>query len=212
VLTPSLDRSIGGLTRLSSGEWAFLIADDRSELPARIAPAGGAITKLGEGWQVVSALSEAAGHMAALASTDEMPAEIYALEAGKLRRLTAHNEEWLQKVALGETREVQFRSPDGADVHGLLTLPPGYQPGAKLPLLLRIHGGPNGQDAHGFQFERHLFAAHGYAVLNVNYRGSAGRDEAFQTAIFADWGGKEVVDCWPAWTTSSGWASPIQRG
>ena len=73
-------------------------------------------------------------------------------------------------------------------MHGLLTLPPDYKEGQKLPLLLRIHGGPNGQDGHSFQFERHLFAANGYAVLNVNYRGSAGRDEAYQTAIFAELG------------------------
>jgi len=81
VLTPSLDRSIGGFTRLSSGELAFLITDDRSELPARMAPAGGAMTKLAAGRQVVSAVSEAAGHMAVLASTDDMPAEVHSKPA-----------------------------------------------------------------------------------------------------------------------------------
>ena len=61
-----------------------------------------------------------------------------------------------------------------------------YKDGQRRALLLRIHGGPAGQDAHSFQFERHLFAANGYAVLQVNYRGSAGRDEEFQSAIFSD--------------------------
>jgi len=189
-----LERSITAPARLSSGEIAFLIIDDMTELPARIPAAGGAVTKLAEGKQVVSALSEAEGRLAVLAAGDGTPGEIHALENGKLRRLTSHNQDWLQPIALGETREVRFRTPDGADVHGLLTLPPGYKDGEKLPLLLRIHGGPAGQDAHAFQFERQLFAANGYAVLNVNYRGSAGRDEAFQTAIFADWGRREVVD------------------
>jgi dipeptidyl aminopeptidase/acylaminoacyl peptidase len=59
---------------------------------------------------------------------------------------------------------------------------------------LRIHGGPNGQDSHGFNYERQIFAANGYAVLNVNYRGSSGRGQAFQRAIAADWGHYEVID------------------
>ena len=61
-------------------------------------------------------------------------------------------------------------------------------------MLLRIHGGPDWQDYHEFEPERQLFAAKGYAVLNVNYRGSSGRDTAYQQAIFRDWGNKEVVD------------------
>ena len=60
--------------------------------------------------------------------------------------------------------------------------------------MLYIHGGPNGQDDYSFNFDRELFAANGYAVLEVNYRGSAGRGSAFQKAIYADWGNKEVQD------------------
>lgn len=64
---------------------------------------------------------------------------------------------------------------DGTRVNGLVTLPD--QPGATkpYPMLLWIHGGPNGQDAHAFSAMRQLFSARGYAVLNVNYRGSNGR-------------------------------------
>jgi dipeptidyl aminopeptidase/acylaminoacyl peptidase len=66
--------------------------------------------------------------------------------------------------------------------------------GTKVPLLLRIHGGPNGQDQHSFSTERQLFAANGYAVLAINYRGSSGRGQKFSRAIFADWGHYEVED------------------
>jgi dipeptidyl aminopeptidase/acylaminoacyl peptidase len=79
-------------------------------------------------------------------------------------------------------------------VHGLLVKPAGYAAGKKYPMLLYIHGGPKGQDQHSFSFDREFFAANGYAVLSVNYRGSDGRGSAFQRAIFADWGNKEVVD------------------
>ena len=62
-------------------------------------------------------------------------------------------------------------------------------------MILDIHGGPNGQDQHEFASrERSASRRNGYAVLDVNYRGSAGRGAAFQTAIFADWGNIEVVD------------------
>ncbi len=90
--------------------------------------------------------------------------------------------------------DVSFKSKDGTEVHGLLTKPVGYAAGAKVPLLLRIHGGPNGQDAHSFSPEKQWFAANGYAVLAVNYRGSAGRGQKFSRAISADWGHYEVED------------------
>ena len=79
-------------------------------------------------------------------------------------------------------------------MHGVLVKPANAVAGRKYPTLLRIHGGPNGQDELAFSFERELFAANGYVVVAVNYRGSNGRGSAYQKAIFADWGNKEVVD------------------
>ena len=79
-------------------------------------------------------------------------------------------------------------------MHGLVVKPPDYQAGKKYPTLLRIHGGPNGQDAHSFNFERQFFAANGYVVVAVNYRGSSGRGEKYQLAISADWSNKEMLD------------------
>ena len=81
-------------------------------------------------------------------------------------------------------------------------------------MLLRIHGGPSGQDQHSFSFERELLAANGYLVLNVNYRGSNGRGEAYQRAIYADWGNKEVVDLLAGvdYVVASGIADPDRLG
>jgi dipeptidyl aminopeptidase/acylaminoacyl peptidase len=66
--------------------------------------------------------------------------------------------------------------------------------GQKYPTVLLIHGGPNAQDQHAFHFDREFLAANGYAVLAINYRGSAGRGMAYQKAIHRDWGNLEVVD------------------
>jgi dipeptidyl aminopeptidase/acylaminoacyl peptidase len=120
--------------------------------------------------------------------------EIHALENGSLRPLTHQNDALMAELKLGATEDFSCKAKDGTEVHGLLVKPPDYEPGRKYPTLLRIHGGPNGQDSHAFNFERQIFAANGYVVVNVNYRGSSGRGEKYQTAIAADWGNKEVID------------------
>ena len=196
VLTASLDRPVRSPFWSADGSSLFFVViDDRSQLVARVPAAGGSVEKLVAGPRVVSGLSPGRdGAFAVLASTPAEVPEIYALEKGQLRRLTHQNDGWIKDVLLGTTEEFTSTSRDGTEVHGLLVKPPAFVAGRKYPTLLRIHGGPNGQDENGFNFERELFAAAGYVVVAVNYRGSAGRGAAFQKAIFADWGNKEVVD------------------
>jgi dipeptidyl aminopeptidase/acylaminoacyl peptidase len=134
------------------------------------------------------------GGLAVIASTPRDVSEIYALEAGKLRQLSHQNDDWFKTLQLSTTEEFSATAKDGTEVHGLIVKPITFLPGRRYPALLRIHGGPNGQDSNAWNFERELFAAHGYVVVNVNYRGSNGRGNAYQKAIFADWGNKEVVD------------------
>src|SRR2546430_10978991 len=100
----------------------------------------------------------------------------------------------MAELQIAQTEEVSFNSKDGTEVHGLLTYQVGYVKATKVPLLLRIHGGPNGQDQHSFSIERQVFAANGYAGLAVNYRGSSGRGQKFSRSIFAGWGPFEVED------------------
>jgi dipeptidyl aminopeptidase/acylaminoacyl peptidase len=97
-------------------------------------------------------------------------------------------------VTFAASSAVSSRSDDGAEVHGVLRLPAGAAPRARLPLVVRIHGGPSSQSAFSFDFERELLAAQGWAVLAPNYRGSSGRGRAFTLAIFDDYGNKELRD------------------
>ncbi len=215
LLAPKLDRGVSSPQFSSDGRSVtVLVADDRSEYPARVELSGDGVERLVGGSLVVMAQSQAAGHTAVLASNDAAPAEVFALEGGSLRKLTSRNDALLSELKLGSTEDINFRSQDGAEVHGLLTKPVDYSPGKKYPTLLRIHGGPNGQDGHAFQFERQFFAANGYAVINVNYRGSAGRGAAFSRSIFADWGHKEVADLLAAvdHVLSMGVAAPDRLG
>ena len=162
---------------------------------ARVSAATGAVERLTSGRRTATAIAAGpAGGLALLAGTAGEPDEVYALENGALRRLSRENDGWLSDVQLPAVEDFTCTAKDGTVVNGLVWKPAGFDAGKKYPLLLRIHGGPNGQDAHEFDFERELFAANGYVVLAVNYRGSSGRGAAFQKAIFADWGNKEVVD------------------
>jgi len=168
-----------------------------------------------QGPGMISAMEQGRdGRVAVLAAGDTSHGEIYALEDGTLRKLTHHNGAILAEFKLGATEEFSCKAKDGNEVHGLLVKPPDYEPGKKYPTLLRIHGGPNGQDAHSFSFERQLFAANGYVVVAVNYRGSSGRGAAYQAAISADWGNKEVIDLQAAmdYVVSIGLADPDRLG
>ncbi|HYT75043.1 MAG TPA: S9 family peptidase [Vicinamibacterales bacterium] len=217
ILAESLDRPVRAPQWSKDGSsLTFLIVDDRSQYPARVAAGGGRIERLVTTKSVIGNLSPGPGDggFAALVSTDTEPPEVSALENGKLRRLSHQNDEWLSKVLLGATEEFTSTSKDGTEVHGLIVKPATYRQGEKYPTLLRIHGGPNGQDEHAFSFERELFAANGYVVVAVNYRGSNGRGSAYQKAIFADWGDKEVVDLLGAmdYVQKSGLADPDRLG
>ena len=202
ILTGNLDRGVSSPEFTSdSSAVSFLVIDDRRQYLAEIALAGGAVERLSGTDFVILQRSTSAGHTAVTASSDTGAPEIFALQSGKLRRLTSHNDSFLSGIQLGAVEDISFQSKDGTEIHGMMVKPPNFDPSRKYPTLLWIHGGPNGQDSHALlfntyplQFERQLFAAHGYVVLAINYRGSSGRGAEFTRSIFADWGNKEVAD------------------
>jgi len=214
MLTESLDRPVTSPRWTADGaSLLFLVTDDRTQYVARMRATGGPVEKLTTGPRVVQSLAlGAGGKIAVLASTaTEMP-EVHALENGTLRPLTHQNDAWLGEIRLGTTEGIEFRTPDGADVHAVITRPSGSS--GRMPTLLRIHGGPTGQDQYSFNFERELFAANGYVVVSPNYRGSNGRGEKFMNAISGDWGNKEVVDVLAAtdYVVEKGIADPDRLG
>ncbi len=215
ILTARLDRAVSQPRWAADGKSIIVLCeDDRSEYPLSIDIATGAAKRLIEEPGVAITHNEAAGRQVITWTTDSTPPAIFAFEDGKLRRLTTHNDALMSQLKLGTTRDLTAHAKDGTEVHALITLPPGAVAGQKYPMLLRIHGGPNGQDAHSFTIERQLFAARGFAVLNVNYRGSSGRGHEYQQAIFADWGHHEVEDLLAAVdeAVSKGYADPAHLG
>ncbi len=175
-----------------------VVTDDMSVYGARIPVGAGSAVPITDK-PIVLGQRHSAGPCAVVISGDDNHYnEIYSASfvgsKMKFQPLTHQNDALMAELQIPQTEEVSFKSKDGTEVDGLLTYPVGYVKGTKVPLLLRIHGGPNGQDQHSFATERQVFAANGYAVLAVNYRGSSGRGQKYSRSIFADWGHYEVED------------------
>ena len=196
LLAQSLDRDVSSLAWSADGRSIhFLLGDDRAQHLASVSVDGGAVTRVVVGRRVVSSYDVSpSGRIAVNTATALRPTEVQAWDSNALRVLSHVNDSIFTAIRIGTTEDVQFKNKDGLTVGALLVKPADFKAGTKYPLLLRIHGGPNGQDQHAFSFERELFAANGYLVLAVNYRGSSGKGQAWKKAIFADWGNKEVQD------------------
>ncbi len=195
LVTASFDRAVSGSRWSLDGKSLLgLVADDQRQYLARINATTGNVEKIAATMPVLSGFSEGKDGAFAVVATDPAhPGELYALEKSGMRRLTRINE-WLDSVSVSTIEAVSSTSDDGTEVHGILRKPASATAGQKLPLVVRIHGGPAGQDVFGFDFEKEVLVAQGYAVLAPNYRGSSGRGQAYTVAIFADWCGKEVQD------------------
>lgn len=94
---------------------------------------------------------------------------------------------WLKEEDLAEMKPISYTSRDSLTIHGYLTLPKGVK-AEKLPVVINPHGGPWARDTWGFNPEVQFLANNGYAVLQMNFRGSTGYGRAFWEASFKQWG------------------------
>src|SRR5690606_8565168 len=114
--------------------------------------------------------------------------------------------EWFDPLQMAERRPIQLKARDGLELHGYLTLPKGKGE-TKLPMVVHPHGGPFGiQDTWGFDTSAQLLADAGYAVLQLNFRGSGGYGQPFISAGKREWGKAMQDDL----TDATRWA--IQQG
>ncbi|MGQ7887823.1 prolyl oligopeptidase family serine peptidase [Paenibacillus sp. WC2504] len=93
----------------------------------------------------------------------------------------------LDEKKMAKMQPISFKSRDGLTIHGYLTLPQGAAPN-KLPVVINPHGGPWARDSWDFNMEAQLLASQGYAVLQMNFRGSSGYGKAFMNAGDKQWG------------------------
>ena len=114
-----------------------------------------------------------------------------------MQRITFLNPS-LNNIQLAKQETVSWKAEDGITIEGVLTYPLSYRGGKRYPLILQIHGGPEGVSQDGWNtrttYPVQLLAANGYFVLEPNYRGSAGRGVAFSKLDHDDLGGQEFND------------------
>jgi len=110
----------------------------------------------------------------------------YNTKSGELE-LLAEVMPWLDEGKLADMKPISFRARDGLTIHGYLTLPKGVEP-RNLPVVVNPHGGPWARDSWGFNPEVQFLASRGYAVLQINFRGSTGYGKAFLDAGNKQWG------------------------
>jgi dipeptidyl aminopeptidase/acylaminoacyl peptidase len=141
---------------------------------------------------------------------DALPIEHYLYDrASKTATFLFSERPWLTDFTLAKMRAISYPSRDGLTIHGYLTLPEGSVQ-RNLPVVLYVHGGPRLRDRWGFHETVQWLANRGYAVLQVNYRGSTGYGRKFAHAGYKEWGGKMHDDLIDGvnWLVKEGIADP----
>ena len=137
------------------------------------------------------------------------PAEIFRAntDGSGLAPLTRMNTDALRAFGLQPAEEVEWRGAMNKNVHGFLLKPAHFDPSRKYPLIVLIHGGPQGAwfDNWGYRWNPQIFANQGYVVFMPNQRGSTGYGQQFVNEVSADWGGRAFVDI------TNGVAAVIQK-
>ncbi|MEC2076192.1 S9 family peptidase [Metabacillus fastidiosus] len=136
----------------------------------------------------------------------------YDLKTDKLTELT-NLSPWLDSENLADMHPISYKSRDGLTIHGYLTLPKNKKP-ENLPLIVNPHGGPWVRDGWGFNSEVQLLANRGYAVLQMDFRSSAGYGKEFLEAGNKQWGLKIQDDITDGvqWAINQGIADPDRIG
>jgi dipeptidyl aminopeptidase/acylaminoacyl peptidase len=134
------------------------------------------------------------GSVAYTLTTPAAPAELVVTSAGGTSTLTSLNKDVLGGKTIAEVEAITFPVEGGLQVEAFLTKPARIDEAARHPMIVMIHGGPHSQQGPAFNHRAQVYAAHGYAALMVNYRGSTGYGQVFSNAIARDQNGAEARD------------------
>lgn len=146
-------------------------------------------------WVRIESATEDGSLLVFSVSSDRNPGEFYLHDrvSGKNTFLMARRK-WINPDLMAEMKPIEFKARDGQTLYGYLTVPVGSD-GKLLPLILNPHGGPIAISDHwGFSDEVQLLASRGYAVLQVNFRGSDNYGRSFLEQGYRQWGGLMIDD------------------
>jgi dipeptidyl aminopeptidase/acylaminoacyl peptidase len=205
-LLPSWDRNADAYAFSPAGDAIYLTTVDAGR--TKFYRSG----RTSSGWSAPQLLTSGGNNFAPSMSRDgksiawlqdasERPAEVYVGSIGTTglagaKRLTHENDPLVSNLKLNPAEDFWFRTADGDSAQGFIIKPPQYQSGKKFPVLLLVHGGPQGEwldQWHGrWNFE--LFASPGFGIVAINPRGSFGYGQKFTDEVSRDWGGRAYSD------------------
>ena len=200
-LTDNLDRWVNSFTWAPDSTGLFFTIDDRGRQSIQLIPvAGGAARMVASGDNELDdmQLTRDGKTMVYTQQSGVSPVEIYraASAGGAPVALTHLNDQALNTCQLTPLEEFWVDGAEGARVQSFVVKPYGFQPDRKYPVLLLIHGGPQGFWGHSwtYRWNAQVFAAAGYVVVMPNPRGSTGYGQKFIDEINGDWGGRAFDD------------------
>ena len=199
-LTAGLDFSVGEFVWTTDGNALYFSAEETGRMTVfRISSQGGQAEKILQGHTLRGLILSPGGKtLYFLKQSVQLPAEVfsYQIATKSLTQVTRFNADLLAGLALTPVEEFSFKGGAGDTVHGFLLKPPSFDPSKKYPLVMLLHGGPQGAwlDEFHFRWNAPMFAAPGYAVAMINFHGSTGYGQAFTDSISGDWGGKPYQD------------------
>jgi dipeptidyl aminopeptidase/acylaminoacyl peptidase len=146
--------------------------------------------------------------MAYSVGTYDSPSDLWTanIDGSGEKRLTDLFADIRAEIGITKTERITWKSHDGTEIEGWLTLPYGYDPpksprsgdaakaDGSFPLVVFNHGGPHSAVGYGFNFKQQYFAANGYFVLDTNFRSSTGYGDAFKWATWGAWGTRDGQD------------------
>jgi dipeptidyl aminopeptidase/acylaminoacyl peptidase len=197
----SFDRSVDEIVWSADSKRIYFTAENEGEKPFyELAAAGGGAPRevLKDTYNEALSVSADGNVFAFLRSSLTMPAEVFTSrsDGSGAQQLSHHNAARLAALDMNPPESFWFEGAGGTRVNGMLIRPPHFDASRKYPLLLLIHGGPQGlwTDSWGYRWNEELFAAPGYVAVMINPRGSTGYGQKFTDEITDDWGGKVYED------------------
>ncbi len=196
VLTENWDRSVGSIAWTPGGRSLIVTTQDVLDHPAfEVDATSGKVTRLtGEG-NVGATIPLSDGSLIYTMNSRQAPTDLYRRSAdGSVTQLTNINGRELAEIDEVSNQRFSFKGANGEKVWGMITKPKGVT--GKLPMAFLVHGGPQGSFGNSWstRWNPKVMAAQGYAVVSIDFHGSAGYGQEFMDSINQDWGGKPLED------------------
>jgi dipeptidyl aminopeptidase/acylaminoacyl peptidase len=199
-LTKGFDLQVEGVTLSPDEKTIYITANERGKEPVFKLPITGGVPQkiIPNVYAMNLQITPDGQRFVFVSSTIASPSEIYTanVNGSGVNGLTTINRQLLSTANLRPAEDVEWTGAMGRKIHGYIVKPNNFDPNKKYPLLVLIHGGPQGawNDNWGYRWNPEVFANAGYVVFAPNPRGSTGYGQQFVNEISGDWGGKAYLD------------------